>query len=53
MPTTDKPNNDDGLTLLDQKRALEDEIWILAMAENFARGRLKGVLSREEVIAKY
>jgi hypothetical protein len=53
MPTTDKPNNDDGLTLLDQKRALEDEIWFLAIAENFARGRLKGVLSREEVIAKY
>ena len=53
MPTTDKPNNDDGLTLLDQKRALEDEIWLLAIAENYARGRLKGVLSREEVIAKY
>ena len=32
MPTTDKPNNDDGLTLLDQKRALEDEIWFLALA---------------------
>ena len=53
MPTTDEPNNDDGLTLLDQKRALEDEIWFLAIAENYARGRLKGVLSREEVIAKY
>jgi hypothetical protein len=53
MPTTDEPNNDDGLTLLDQKRALEDEIWLLAIAENYARGRLKGVLSREEVIAKY
>jgi hypothetical protein len=52
MPTTDKPNNDDGLTLLDQKRALEDEIWILAMAENFARGRLKGVLSGNESICR-
>ena len=51
MPTTDEPNNDDGLTLLDQKRALEDEIWLLAIAENYPRGRLKGVLSREEVIA--
>jgi hypothetical protein len=53
MPITDKPDNNDGLTLLDQKRALEDEIWFWAVAENYAKGRLKGLQSREEVIAKY
>jgi hypothetical protein len=53
MPTTDKPNNDDGLTLLDQQKALEDEIWLLATAENYAKCRLKMGLSREEAIAKY
>jgi hypothetical protein len=39
MPITDKPDNNDGLTLLDQKRALEDEIWFWAVAENYAKGR--------------
>src|SRR5271169_2983726 len=53
MPTIDKLNDDDGLTLLDQKRALEDELWFWAVAENYAKGRLKGLQSREEVIAKY
>ena len=36
MQQTPKPVNDN-LTLLDQKRALEDEIWFLAVAENFAK----------------
>src|ERR1700751_1906315 len=51
MQQTPKPVNDN-LTLLDQKRALEDEIWFLAVAENFAKRRLK-MGTREQILESY
>jgi hypothetical protein len=51
MQQTPDPINDT-LTLLDQKRALEDEIWILAVAENFAKRRLK-MATREQILESY
>src|SRR5262245_10148006 len=52
MQPTPKPVTDDSLTLLDQKRALEDEIWFLAVAENFAKRRLK-MATREQILESY
>jgi hypothetical protein len=51
MQQTPKPINDN-LTLLDQKGALEDEIWLLAVAENFAKRRLK-MATREQILESY
>jgi hypothetical protein len=34
------------MTLLDQKTALEDEIWFLAIAENFAKVNRTGIARR-------
>jgi hypothetical protein len=42
MQTTHKFNDDDGLALLDLRRALEDEIWFFAVKEDFEKGRLIG-----------
>lgn len=53
MSTTDIANHNDGLTLLDQKRALEDEIWFLAVAEAYAKGRMQSDNSREGIINSY
>ncbi|WP_026605905.1 hypothetical protein [Methylocapsa acidiphila] len=53
MPTTDIANSENSLTLLDQKRALEDEIWFLAVAEGYAKHRLRGPIAREAVIEDY
>jgi hypothetical protein len=52
MQPTPKPVTDDSLTLLDQKRALEDEIWFLAVAENFAKRKLK-MATREQILESY
>ena len=52
MQQTPTPVNDDSLSLLDQKRALEDEIWFLAVAENFAKRKLK-MGTREQILERY
>ena len=52
MQPTPQPVTDDSLTLLDQKRALEDEIWFLAVAENFAKRKLK-MATREQILESY
>jgi hypothetical protein len=44
--------HDDSLTLLDLKRALEDEIYYLAVAENFAHRTLK-MATREQILQEY
>ena len=53
MSSTDIANHNDGLTLLDQKRALEDEIWFLSVAEAYAKGRMQSDNSRDGIINSY
>ena len=36
--------------MLDQKRAIEDEIWFLSVADAYAKGRMQSDNSREGVI---
>ncbi|SFK82372.1 hypothetical protein [Methylocapsa palsarum] len=53
MSTIDIANHNDGLTLLDLKRGLEDEIWFWAFAEAYAKGQMQSDNSRERIINGY